>query len=64
MLLLDNIRFRFREWQDQPVDPDLVPRLRRLWRAEPERQAPERPAPAQPGFLLAAAHVARIRRAG
>ncbi len=64
MLLLDNLRYRFREWQDQPVDPDLVPRLRRLWRPEPGRPAPERSAPPRPGFLLTADHAARVRRAG
>jgi len=64
MLLLDNLRIRFREWNDQSDDPDLVPRLRRLWRAKAD--GPATPAPQvrpQAGFLLAAAHAARIRRA-
>jgi len=65
MLLLDNLRFRFREWKDQPVDPDLVPRFRRLWRAKVEAPVPSGPPPAAlpARFLLATAHTARARRA-
>jgi len=32
MLLTENIVVRYREWRDRATDePDLVPRLRRLW---------------------------------
>jgi hypothetical protein len=40
MLLTDNIVVRYREWRDREEQPDLVPRLRRLWsrdRIEPVR---------------------------
>ncbi len=65
MLLLDNLRFRFREWRDQPVDPDLVPRFRRLWRAKAEAAAPAAPPARLPArFLLATADAVRVRRVG
>ena len=41
MLLTENLVVRYREWRDRANDePDLVPRLRRLWsraRIEPAR---------------------------
>ncbi len=44
MLLTENLVQRYREWADRERDdePDLVPRLRRLWtapRAEPAAMA-------------------------
>jgi len=34
MVLVENIVFRWREWRDrQEEEPDLVPRLRRVWTA-------------------------------
>jgi len=34
MVLVENILFRWREWRDgQQEEPDLVPRLRRVWTA-------------------------------
>lgn len=41
MLLTENIAVRYREWRDRETEePDLVPRLRRLW-AAPRGEAPE-----------------------
>jgi hypothetical protein len=64
MLLLDNLLIRYGEWQDQSVDPDLVPRFRRLWRAKPDGPAPARPSRPPTALVLAGADAARIRRAG
>jgi len=34
MVLVENVLFRWREWRDaQQEEPDLVPRLRRVWTA-------------------------------
>jgi len=42
MLLTENIVLRVREWRDrQSEGPDLVPRLRRLWKEPPARPRPE-----------------------
>jgi hypothetical protein len=41
MLLTENIVVRYREWLDRSEQPDLVPRMRRLWsqaRVEPAPQ--------------------------
>lgn len=63
MLLLDNLRNRLREWQDQSEDPDLVPRFRRLWRAKADGPAEMRHVRRTPALVLAGADAARIRRA-
>ena len=64
MLLLENLRVRIREWNDQSEDPDLVPRFRRLWRAKADGPVPARPARPTAALVLAAADATRIRRAG
>ena len=50
MLLIENIVVRWQEWRDrQEEEPDLVPRLRKVWtapRVRPLRQVSTRtPAP-------------------
>ncbi len=41
MLLTENIVVRYREWRDRKQEPDLVPRLRRLWKMAPVEPAPQ-----------------------
>ena len=42
MVLVENIVFRWREWRDrQEEEPDLLPRLRRVWTAPRVPVAPE-----------------------
>jgi hypothetical protein len=48
MLLTENIVLRYHEWQDRKNKPDLVPRMRRLWKREltdgvPRERRPYRP---------------------
>lgn len=40
MLLTENIVVRYREWRDRKQEPDLVPRLRRLWSVDHIEPAP------------------------
>ncbi len=40
MLLTENIVVRYREWRDRKQEPDLVPRLRRLWSVDLIESAP------------------------
>jgi hypothetical protein len=44
MLVTENIAFRLREWLDRrEEEPDLVPRLRRLWKAPAVARLPQHP---------------------
>ncbi len=40
MLITDNIVVRYHEWLDRKQEPDLVPRLRRLWKMDHSELAP------------------------
>jgi hypothetical protein len=40
MLFTENIAVRYREWCDRRQEPDLVPRMRRLWRMGRIESAP------------------------
>ena len=63
MLLIENIRVRFREWRDQSEDPDLVPRLRRVWETKPDTAPAPRPARGPVTLALVAARPLPLRRA-
>lgn len=40
MLLAENIVIRYHEWRDRKQEPDLVPRMRRLWSVDRIESAP------------------------
>jgi hypothetical protein len=52
MVLFENIIVRWREWRDrQEEEPDLVSRLRKVWK-EPGLPSPVRPAPVRTAGTL------------
>jgi hypothetical protein len=59
MLLTENLAVRYREWRDRETeDPDLVPRLRRLWGRDRIEAAPR---PRAHRRLLALRHRAALQ---
>ncbi len=57
MLFTENIVLRYHEWLDRGQEPDLVPRMRRLWTMDRVESAPP---PRRRGRLLTLRHRAAL----